>query len=94
MAADHAEACILASNHTVTIINKLKLTDDNFRRLNQGEWFNCKVCVYIAMSFQKKYIYNYTYTYAVIRSLFLASGKRMQPGTYLHLWVCNCYYIT
>ena len=46
MAADHAEGCMLASNnHTVTIINKLKLTDDDFRRLNQGQWLNCKVCV-------------------------------------------------
>ena len=56
MAADHAEACMLASNHTVTIINKLKVTGDNFRRLNQGEWFNCKVCVYSSVISREVYM--------------------------------------
>ena len=52
MASDHAEACMQATNHTVTIINKINLTDDDFRRLNQGNGLTARyVC--IAMSFKK-----------------------------------------
>ena len=52
MATDHAEACMQATNHTVTIINKINLTDDDFRMLNQGNGLTARyVC--IAMSFKK-----------------------------------------
>ena len=64
MAADHAEGCMLASNnHTVTIINKLKLTDDDFRRLNQGQWLNCRVCVCVYSNVMSKEVYTYLRMY-------------------------------
>lgn len=52
MATDHAEACMQATNHTVTIINIINVTDDYFKRLNQGNGLTARY-VYIAMSFKK-----------------------------------------
>ena len=33
--------------YTAVTINKLSLTEEDFRRLKEGEWLNCKVSVYI-----------------------------------------------
>ena len=45
MATDDAQhQCTSA---IVVNINKIMLTHEDFRRLKEGEWLNCKVCVNI-----------------------------------------------
>lgn len=98
MAADHAEGCMLASNnHTVTIINKLKLTDDDFRRLNQGQWLNCKVCVCVQQCHVKRSIYVLTHVLMQLLEAYFWLVAKECSQVHIRTALCArncCHYIT
>lgn len=85
------EVSMQSGSHVVTN-NKIELNEDDFTRLDKGEWLNCKVLTYM-------YVYTYTHMYAIYinafrmllrtfvcayadtRGLSVACGTRMRQGT-------------
>lgn len=85
------EASMQSGSRVVTI-NKIELNEDDFTRLDKGEWLNCKVLTYM-------YVYTYTHMHAIYingfrmllctfvcayadsRGLFVDCCPRMRQGT-------------
>lgn len=82
------QSSICVYTYTAITINKISLTDDDFERLKNGGWLNCKVCTHVCMGWHFKC--TYTSMHVVAGSLFFPCGTRMQQGTHMSTFPTAC----